>query len=166
MDTNMHDKGIAVLSGGAQLLDRVAPLWMELRRHHAEVAPRWAGSLLAGSFEERRADLAKKGARGLLVLMAVSGSEDIGYCVSTIAADGKGEVDSLYVAPSHRRRGVGNALMGRTMEWFATQSVKSIAVEVLSGNDAAAQFYARYGFAPRTIRLLHQSDESSTQPLP
>jgi ribosomal protein S18 acetylase RimI-like enzyme len=146
----------SLLSGGAELLDRVEPLWSQLRRHHADLAPQWSSSLLTGSFEERRRGLIGKGARGLLVSLATWSGHDIGYCVSTISSEGTGEVDSLYVIPSHRGSGVGHALMSKAMDWFGGQSVGSIIVEVISGNDAAQRFYARYGFVPRTVRLLRR----------
>jgi ribosomal protein S18 acetylase RimI-like enzyme len=154
-EAGQHD--FSLLSGGAELLDRVEPLWMQLRRHHGELAPRWSGSLLSATFEQRRMALLNKSAAGLLVLIAISSENDIGYGVSTIAADGSGEVDSLYVIPSHRGRGAGHAMMSKTLEWFVDRSVESIAVEVISGNEAAQKFYARYGFVARTVRLLLQT---------
>lgn len=155
-DAEPRQHGFSLTRGGAELLDRVEPLWLQLRRHHAELAPRWSSGLLSSTFEERRKELLNKSGGGLLVLIATHAGEDIGYCVSTIAADGNGEVDSLYVIPSHRGRGAGHAMMSKTLAWFASRSAQSIAVEVISGNDAAERFYARYGFAQRTVRLLLQ----------
>ncbi len=154
----LHDD-VSVLNGGAELLDRIEPLWSQLRRHHADLAPQWSASLLATSFEQRRAELVRKG--GVLVSLAVWQAQDIGYCVSTITSatgtsDAMGEVDSLYVIPSQRGMGIGHALMARAMDWFAAQSVQSIGVNLISGNVAAQQFYARYGFLPRTVRLLRR----------
>ncbi|HZZ43489.1 MAG TPA: GNAT family N-acetyltransferase [Tepidisphaeraceae bacterium] len=146
----------SLLIGGAELLNRVQPLWLELRQHHAGLAPRWSNSLLSLSFEQRQTGLLNKSAAGLLVLLATSSGTDVGYCVNTIAGDGTGEVDSLYVVQSHRGCGAGHAMMSKTLEWFASCSVKSIAVEIISGNDAAQRFYAQYGFAPRTVRLQLQ----------
>ncbi|MGB7160629.1 MAG: GNAT family N-acetyltransferase [Tepidisphaeraceae bacterium] len=152
MDAKPLHEDVSLLNGGAELLDRVEPLWSQLRRHHADLAPQWSASLLATSFKERRAELVGKA--GILVSMATCHAQDIGYCVSTITSDATGEVDSLYVIPSHRGSGVGHALMSTAMDWFGRQSVRSIVVNVISGNDDAQQFYARYGFLPRTVRLL------------
>ena len=152
----LHDDFV-LLTGGAELFDRVGPLWSELRRHHADLSPRWSASLLAITFEQRRADLVGKGTRGLLVCVATTttpGGQDIGYCVSTITAERAGEVDSLYVIPSQRGCGVGHALMSAALDWFGGQSVGSIVVDVINGNEAAQQFYARYGFLPRTVRMV------------
>jgi ribosomal protein S18 acetylase RimI-like enzyme len=154
MSTKPLDDGFSVLLGGVELLDRVEPLWSQLRGHHADLSPQWSASLLATSFKQRRADLLGKTARGLLVSLATWRGQDIGYCVSTITSDATGEVDSLYVVPSHRGSGVGHALMSTAMDWFSGQAARSIVVEVISGNDAAQQFYAHYGFLPRTVRLL------------
>ena len=110
--------------------------------------------MLAKTFDQRRAELLAKAATRLAVWLASADEKDIGYCVSTITADRIGEVDSLYVVPTYRGRGVGHGLMSRAMNWFGRQSIQSIVVEVISGNDAAQRFYARYGFLPRTVRML------------
>ena len=157
-DAKPLHEDVSLLNGGPELLDRVEPLWSQLRRHHADLAPQWSASLLATSFKERRAELVGKG--GVCISMATCHAQDIGYCVSTITSgatgtsDATGEVDSLYVIPSHRGSGVGHALMSTAMDWFGRQSVRSIVVNVISGNDDAQKFYARYGFLPRTVRLL------------
>ena len=153
MDSRERHEDFSLLSGGAELLDRLEPLWLELRQHHADLSPQWRASLLAVRFDERRAQLANKGAHGILVSLATSAGRDIGYCVSTVGPDGTGAVDSIYVAEPHRGRGVGHALLSAAMEWFNRQSVESIAVEVLSGNEPAQRLYARYGFLPRTVRM-------------
>jgi ribosomal protein S18 acetylase RimI-like enzyme len=158
MSAGAVEDGYSIFAGGAEFLDRVEPLWLDLRRHHAGLAPLWSASLLATSFVQRRAGLVAKAARGILVLLATSHGQDIAYCVSTLAADGTGEVDSLYVAPTHRRRGIAQALMTRTMDWFERQSVHSIVVDVLSGNQAAQAFYGQFGFLPRTVRLVRTSE--------
>jgi ribosomal protein S18 acetylase RimI-like enzyme len=150
MDAKPPQDDFSLLTGGAELLDRIDPLWSQLRRHHADLAPQWSASLLATSFQERRAGLVGKGVRGVLVSLATWDGQDIGYCVSTVTSDATGEVDSLYVIPSHRGSGVGHALMSTAMDWFGRRSVRSIVVDVISGNDAAQRFYARYGFLPRS----------------
>lgn len=144
-------------AGGAELLGRVEPLWLQLRRHHASLAPQWAAELLAKSFDERRDALIVKAGAGLLVLLATVPGRDLGYCVSTVTAGGQGEVDSLFVVPAHRGLGIGHALMSRTMEWFGEQSARPIVVDLMGGNEAAQRFYVRHGFHPRTVRLMRVS---------
>jgi ribosomal protein S18 acetylase RimI-like enzyme len=142
-----------LIEGGPELLDWVEPLWTELRHHHAELSPIWRTSLMAASFDKRRAGLLEKSSGGMLVLLTSAFDKDIGYCVSTVN-NSVGEIDSIFVVPTHRGDGVGHLMMTRAMEWLAQKAVTSIVVDVLSGNDAAQAFYARYGFQPRTVRLL------------
>jgi ribosomal protein S18 acetylase RimI-like enzyme len=143
----------SLTESGAELLDRVEPLWLQLRHHHADISPQWSPQLLSINFAQRRAGLIKKADKTLLVLLASAADQDVGYCVSSITSDQQGEIDSLYVLSSHRCQGIGNALMSHTLEWFHKQSISSISLEVIVGNDSALPFYARYGFLPRTVCL-------------
>lgn len=146
-------------AGGAELLEQIAPLWHELRSHHASLDPVWREGLLAASFESRKAGLLCKSAGGeLLVLLARatdSAAQSIAYCVCTVTAAGDGEVDSLFVTESHRRRGIGDALMSRAMAWLFSRATASLAVEVMACNADALRLYERYGFRQRTVRMLH-----------
>jgi ribosomal protein S18 acetylase RimI-like enzyme len=151
--------GVTLVAGGAELLDRIAPLWHELRSHHALLDPTWRDGLLATQFHERKAGLITKSSGGgaMLVLHASTSerSEVVGYCVTTVTPGGDGEIDSLFVVPSHRRRGIGEAMMLRSMQWLAERGAKSIAVEVMAGNADALRLYERWGFRARTVRMLH-----------
>jgi diamine N-acetyltransferase len=149
---------ISILTGGPELLDRIAPLWHELRAHHATVSPTWRENVLSFTFEYRKAYFLKKSAKGLLVLLAIADDDvdaPVGYCVSSISEDNAGEIDSLYVRESHRRRGIAGRLITDSMDWLKRNAVKSIVVEVLSGNDEAVHLYEKFGFYPRITRLRH-----------
>jgi ribosomal protein S18 acetylase RimI-like enzyme len=158
MDTEPF--AVSLVSGGPELLDRVERLWHQLRHHHADLDPRWRDGLLAATFDGRKSHLIEKSvARGgaMLVLLAVNGEggDVVGYCVCTVSGGGDGEVDSLFVAPDHRRRGVGHALMSRATEWLTDRRSKTISVEVMTCNESAIRLYERYGFHPRTVRMRH-----------
>jgi len=75
-------------------------------------------------------------------------SEDgkiVGYAVGR--ASGKnGHVDSVAVAPLHRRRGIGTALLSAVTHRLAEEGVQQIHLEVRKGNKAAISFYERMGF--------------------
>jgi ribosomal protein S18 acetylase RimI-like enzyme len=144
----------SLIVGGTELLARVEPLWFELREFHAQSWPLWAASLLTTSFAQRREKLLSNCERGLCVLLACIGNEDVAYCVCSIDSHGIGAVDSIYVRSAVRRKGIGHALMLRSIDWFAAHRIDAIAVDLMSGNDAAQHFYEGYGFRPRAIRLL------------
>jgi ribosomal protein S18 acetylase RimI-like enzyme len=148
---------IALQTGGPELLDRIEPLWSQLRQHHADLSTIWRSSLLDSSFDKRRAQLLAKVTEGLLVVLASSDGVAIGYCVSSIE-QGVGQVNSIYVTDTYRRRGVGQMMMASTLAWFQDHEVKSIFVDVMDGNDAAEAFYIQHGFRRRSVRLQMPND--------
>jgi len=149
----MSDLAYTVLAGDAALLSRIHPLWSELRLHHADIGGPWKQEFLDSDFDKRKAGLIAKGMRGLLVLLAMADDVAVGYCVSTIDAAGRGEIDSLFITETHRRRGLGRRFVQQSMEWLNTNGAKPIVVLVLAGNDEAAALYESFGFQPRTITL-------------
>jgi len=143
----------SITSGSVELLDHIEPLWLALRQGHLHRFPRWRESLRKSNFAQRKTELLSKAGGGLLVLLGQSENTTIAYCVCTIDEKQQGEIDSIYVAPTHQHRGIGTALMSAAMAWLADLGVKDISVDVMAGNDDAVAFYARFGFQPRTIRL-------------
>jgi ribosomal protein S18 acetylase RimI-like enzyme len=160
MANDDQSSDVAFQSGGSELLPLAEPLWTDLRRHHARLSPQWSVELLAARFSDRQAALIAKSAGGLLVVLAQSAGQTVGYCICTISAEGQGEIDSLYVAPQHRRRGIGGALVKAGMTWLGSRPTKLISVEVMESNEEAKQLYARFGFHGRTVRMKYLGGDS------
>jgi ribosomal protein S18 acetylase RimI-like enzyme len=53
---------------------------------------------------------------------------------------------SMWVAPTHRRSGVGRLLVEAILDWAATRDVTTVRLQVTSNNDGAQRFYERLGF--------------------
>jgi ribosomal protein S18 acetylase RimI-like enzyme len=157
MSTHRANNEITLLTGGPELVDRIEPLWWQLRQHHADLPTIWRATILDSSFDSRRTRLQVKAPQEILVVIASSGDNDVGYCVSSINNE-VGEVESIFVAEAHRRHGVGHSMMLRTMDWFNEKTVNTIVVDILDGNDAAQAFYAAYGFHRRAVRLQKTND--------
>ncbi len=88
---------------------------------------------------------------------------------------------SMWVAPSHRRKGFGRELVGRVTAWSRARGAERIALWVTQSNDAAIELYASCGFQateetkplPSNPTLLEQEmvqelarDETLTRPPP
>jgi ribosomal protein S18 acetylase RimI-like enzyme len=58
----------------------------------------------------------------------------------------RGEVWTLYVAPSHWGRGYGSALLRNAEDALAAGGRRDLALWVLDGNDRARRFYERAGW--------------------
>jgi diamine N-acetyltransferase len=95
-----------------------------------------------------------------LVSIASHGT-DMAYCISTVSADGCGEVDSMFVEEHFRRCGVGSELLRRALAWLDSVGASSKVVTVAHGNEGALAFYKRFGFHPRTILLRQRCDNAA-----
>ncbi len=144
---------IHFLAGGPELLDSIEPLWRGLCEHHAGVSPDFAVWFRNRGFAERKADILAQASAGMRVRLAVAGSETVGYCVSTLSANGTGEVDSIFVREDHRGMEIGEQLMRDALDWLEARGAASIQVAVVHGNDRALEWYRRFGFAPRIVRM-------------
>lgn len=157
---SMRDRceDIDYIEGGVESLDLIAPLWAELTDHHRALSEHFAEAIAQRTFAARKAELAAKGGQGHLRvdLARISSGEYVGYCVSTIDGNRIGEVDSIFVQPPVRKQGIGDALMRRAMRWMEEVGTQSRIVEVAWGNNDVWSFYQRYGFLPRSVRLVQR----------
>jgi GNAT superfamily N-acetyltransferase len=55
---------------------------------------------------------------------------------------------SMWVAPAHRRRGIGARLIGEVVAWARAQGCRRILLEVADENPSAIALYASQGFIP------------------
>ena len=61
----------------------------------------------------------------------------------------------LMVSQSHRRRGVGRALLAAAVDWARTQDVQKLELHVFPYNEAAIALYEQFGFAREGYRKRH-----------
>jgi RimJ/RimL family protein N-acetyltransferase len=61
----------------------------------------------------------------------------------------------LMVAASHRRRGIGTALLHAAVQWARTAGVRKLELHVFPWNTAAIALYERFGFEREGFRKAH-----------
>jgi RimJ/RimL family protein N-acetyltransferase len=61
----------------------------------------------------------------------------------------------LMVAASHRRLGIGRALLERTVEWARTNGVAKLELHVFPHNEPAIALYESFGFVHEGYRRRH-----------
>ena len=154
---------IKYATGGSESFDQIAPLWKKLNRHHARISSHFSSQISKKIFPERKSELleqCKNGKMRVDMVKSLPENRLIAYCVSSINAENIGEVDSIYVEPSHRKKGIGNKLMERALSWLDFENVDSKILIVLYENEDVIKFYSQFGFTPRSVRLVQSADDN------
>jgi GNAT superfamily N-acetyltransferase len=92
-----------------------------------------------------------------LVLLARDGNEAAGHLVGRLEGPGSmhpirvADLESIHVYSAHRNRGVGEQLMTAFLAWASEKGVQRATVTAYAANNRARRFYARHGFAVRSV---------------
>ncbi|MGL4502998.1 MAG: GNAT family N-acetyltransferase, partial [Planktothrix sp.] len=70
-------------------------------------------------------------------------------------ADGErtAHVFLLYVAPEHRKRGIGSALMVHAQQWATGRGDRKISLQVFTNNQPALNLYQKLGYQPQSLLM-------------
>ena len=90
-------------------------------------------------------------------LVAVSGSDVVGYAVTMAAGDAV-ELLRIAVHPAGRRRGVARTLLQAVLDRAAESDAERMLLEVRVGNAAARAFYEAAGFTEIARRPRYYRD--------
>src|SRR5437879_5107417 len=149
---------------GSDGLDAVRALWEKLNAHHAQMSAHFGDQLRLCTFDTRKLKLLSKADGGKIWVDLVTSSSDeaeVAYCISTVSADGVGEIDSIFVEQQLRGQGIGTELMRRALARLDSMRVTSKIVSVMYENEKTLMFYQRFGFHPRTILLQEGGDDAA-----
>jgi GNAT superfamily N-acetyltransferase len=92
-------------------------------------------------------------------LLARDDNEVAGHLVGRISGPGSvhpirvADLESVHVYPAHRNRGVGERLATAFLAWATEKGAQRATVTAYAANDGARRFYARHGFAVRSVTL-------------
>jgi len=64
-----------------------------------------------------------------------------------------GYIESFYVSPNHRGRGIGKSLLEKTNAWCRTRHARILRLDVSASNDAALELYQSNGFVVTRYRM-------------
>ena len=130
----------------------ILALWEELMDFHAARDPFWRpaqdGRTVFARFLEQNL-----GNDAACVLVAIVDGRVVGYCQAVVdrhppvlAEPDYGHVLDFAVTAPYRGRGIGGRMVAALREWFAREGIRRIEVRHATGNELAAQFWARMGF--------------------
>lgn len=135
----------------------LAALWNELR-HIGARAERAVNPLTVADATQRFTEVI--GRPDADVLVACDGPHLAGLAVVRVAQPDPLsptrvlQLSNLVVAPTHRRRGIGHALLAAAAEYADARGVDHVAAGVYPSLREANRFFARLGFAPITTERI------------
>jgi GNAT superfamily N-acetyltransferase len=94
-----------------------------------------------------------------LVLVARDGEDVAGHLIgrlrgpTTVHPIRVADLESIHVYPGHRGQGVGAQLVATFLTWATAKGAQRATVTAYAANEGAQRFYARHGFAPRSVTL-------------
>ena len=93
------------------------------------------------------------GALRYAVLLATDDARPVGFVEVSLRDDlpefagrAVGYVEGVYVAPAHRHRGLGRALIDAAAGWTQAQGAAELAADILPDNPESLDFHRRVGF--------------------
>ena len=135
---------------------------MQLNEYHHTKASHFRTHYERMTFEDRKlhfCHLHESGQLRLDLALDTTTGMYVGYCVSSLSADKKGEIESLSVDRAYRSAGIGTALVTRGLAWMDSCGTVRKQVFVSDGNEAAWAFYRKFGFYPRMMLLEQKIDQ-------
>jgi ribosomal protein S18 acetylase RimI-like enzyme len=78
----------------------------------------------------------------------------LGTAIDQRQGDRHAHIFLLYVAPTHRRRGIGTALMRQAEGWAKARGDRQIGLQVFQSNQAALSLYQQLGYQTQSLWLV------------
>lgn len=88
-------------------IDLIKPLWECLKSHHLKKIVHFIEDFRKKEWRDRKKDLLMDN-KDIKVIVVKKTEEVIGYCISTILDNKKGEVDSIYIEEEYGMVGANN----------------------------------------------------------
>jgi ribosomal protein S18 acetylase RimI-like enzyme len=166
---------VTIRRAGAEALDRLRPLWLELHHHHQAVGGPALGPYVGDdeSWTARRALYEEFLSGGGFAVLAERGGELIGYAMVALKTSAEtefddtwragprvAEIETLSVAPSARGQGIGSALLDRVDEELEGAGIRDVVIAAFATNAGAIRLYERRGFRPASLYLIRLAERS------
>lgn len=151
---------VAIRAAERRDADGLYEQWERVRQYNASLDPRIVPAPV--SLVEFRAALdAILGREGAATFVAEDSGTLVGFVRGVIELqqpdrlpERHASIGYLYVAPTHRRQGIGRRLFEAVAAWAATHDgVRHFEMTVLAKDDEAAAFWRQLGFTPFIQRL-------------
>lgn len=87
----------------------------------------------------------------------------LGSAIDQVSGDRHAHIFLVYVAPEHRRRGIGSALIGHAETWAKDRGDRQIGLQVFLTNQPALNLYRKLGYDTQSLWMLKPLKPQSNQ---
>ena len=135
-----------------QDLEQVAGLWVAITDHHADLDPLFTlradsggelRELLSSVMRDRDAEIFVYDCEADLPGMCIVRIDRAPPILEEVE---RAEITDLGVRASHRRQGIGGALVAEALRWIEASGVARVEVQVAHGNEEGQAFWRAAGF--------------------
>lgn len=158
--THPHINSIEVTVAEERHIPGIVAVWQELMDYHRKLNDFFTLRTDAGAKWEIY--LRKNMGEGLVVV-ALDNREVVGYCIATVkdypplfVLEKHGFISDMCVIASHRNRGIGEIILGRAFDWFASQGLGRVELRVEHDNEIGKAFWKKHGFEVSYYTLLRE----------
>ena len=142
----------------------IVDVWKEFMDFHKDIAPSLARSKDGHlNFADHLRDLIGSGENYLLV--ALDKNRVVGYSLSQIRKNPPvyerqtlGLIFEMAVMSDYRRQGIGEKMLRRILDWFATHNIDRIELSVIARNQVGYSFWKKHGFKDYRHRLYLEKE--------
>ncbi len=140
-------------------IPEIVQVWKEFMDFHKDIDPRFPMSKNAHlNWEKYLRDLMDS--EDALVLIALDKSRVVGFSISQISKyppifkrETYGSIDSIAVKSEYRRKRIGEQMLTKIYEWFASRNIDRIELSVAARNRVGYSFWKKHGFQDFMHRL-------------
>src|SRR5882672_3206865 len=153
----LEQPGVIVRHAAAADVDRLDPLWGALYRHQAE-----HGMLLTlpdGAFGAWRRSMLPFLGRLAVIVVAEHAGAILGFVAGRVrtmppyfGATPIGTISEVFVCEPHRGGGIGRQMLGSALEWFQSQKITRVELQVVAGNVHGLRFYSQLGWHKELVQ--------------
>jgi GNAT superfamily N-acetyltransferase len=142
---------------------RLEPLWLALYEHQR--AHGMVIELPDGAYQSWAASFQPLLERFTFVFVAAEADSLVGFLAGRMRSlpahfggQQVGHFSELFVADSHRRRGIADELLTTGINWFRERGIHRIDLPVLVKNSEARAFYLRHGWVEELVQMVWQEE--------
>ncbi|MEE8418858.1 MAG: GNAT family N-acetyltransferase, partial [Dehalococcoidales bacterium] len=102
-------------------------------------------------------------AENSLVLVALEGELVVGYSYSFIVEPSSlnkreryGNIHDMFITTQYRRKGIANIMFSEITNWFHSNNINRVELDVITQNQGASSFWEKLGFKDLNRTLYRQ----------